>query len=351
MAHLVFLTSTPPGVADGSGTWVGISVLRDAIVALGHQVTLIARPPDDARETTLSRVIFNIQARSRLRRLRHDVLIGFDLDGVFVRTSALRVAAIKGVIADEAIYERGITRSALGFQARLESRNVRGADRVIATSRYSSQRLIRLYGAEPERISVVPELIDLAAWERSLRAAAVVEHDRPRILCVAHLYPRKGVDTLLRAFARLRPTVVLRIVGIGPEKSRLEQLARTLGIDDRVQFLGFLPFHDLMSEYRNATVFALPTAQEGFGIVFLEAMASSLPVVAGRAAAVPEVVEEGVTALLVDPCDDAALARSLETLLDHPAMRTAMGSAGHARVRAYDAPIVARRFLAAIGVA
>ena len=81
MAHLVFLTSTPAGVADGSGTWVGISVLRDAIVALGHQVTLIARPPARARETTLSRIIFNIRARSRLQRLRHDVLIGFDLDG------------------------------------------------------------------------------------------------------------------------------------------------------------------------------------------------------------------------------------------------------------------------------
>jgi glycosyltransferase involved in cell wall biosynthesis len=106
-----------------------------------------------------------------------------------------------------------------------------------------------------------------------------------------------------------------------------------------------------MSEYRNAKIFALPTAQEGFGIVFLEAMAASLPIVAGRAAAVPEVVEEGVTALLVDPSDDTALARSLETLLDQPAMRAAMGSAGRTRVREYDAPIVARRFLAAIGLA
>ncbi|HEX9502144.1 MAG TPA: glycosyltransferase, partial [Thermoanaerobaculia bacterium] len=186
---------------------------------------------------------------------------------------------------------------------------------------------------------------------RSLRATGLVEHDAPRILCVAHLYPRKGVETLLRAFARLRPAVVLRIVGIGPEKSRLEHLARKLGIDDRVHFLGLLPFHDLTSEYRNATVFALPSAQEGFGIVFLEAMASSLPIVAGRAGAVPEVVEEGATALLIDPSDDVALARSLQTLLDRPAMRTSMGSAGHARVRAYDAPIVARQFLAAIGVA
>jgi len=350
MAHLVFLTSTPPGVADGSGTWVGISVLRDAIVALGHQVTLIARPSDHGRETTLSRVIFNIRARSRLRRLRHDVLIGFDLDGVFAGTGAFRVAAIKGVIADEALHERGITRRVLGVQARLESRNVRGADRVITTSAYSSQRIIRLYGAEPARISVVPELIDLATWERSLRAARLVEDDAPRILCVAHLYPRKGVQTLLRAFARLRPAAVLRIVGIGPEKSRLEHLARTLGIEDRVHFLGLLPFHDLTTEYRNATVFALPSEQEGFGIVFLEAMASSLPVVAGRAGAVPEVVEEGTTALLIDPSDDVALAQSLETLLDRPDMRTSMGSAGRARVRAYDAPIVARQFLDAIGV-
>jgi len=351
MAHLVFLTSTPPRVADGSGTWVGISVLRDAIVALGHEVTLITPPHARGGESTLSRIVFNLRARSRLRRLRHDVLVGFDLDGAFVRSDALRVAAIKGVIADEALYEHGIIRRALGIQARLESRNVRGADRVVATSAYSSQRICRLYGAEPATISIVPELIDLAMWERSLRAAKLVDDDVPRILCVAHLYPRKGVDTLLRAFARLRPNAVLRIVGIGPEKSRLEQLARTLGIDDRVRFLGLLPFHDLTSEYRNATVFALPSSQEGFGIVFLEAMASSLPIVAGRAAAVPEVVEEGATALLVDPCDDAALARSLETLLEQPALRDAMASAGHARVRAYDAPIVARQFLDAIGVA
>jgi glycosyltransferase involved in cell wall biosynthesis len=95
----------------------------------------------------------------------------------------------------------------------------------------------------------------------------------------------------------------------------------------------------------------LPTAQEGFGIVFLEAMASSLPVVAGRAAAVPEVVEDGVTAMLVDPEDDAELARTLGRLLDDPTMRLQLGSAGRARVCRYDASVVARQFLGALGIA
>jgi glycosyltransferase involved in cell wall biosynthesis len=350
MAHLLFLTSTPPSVAYGSGTWVGISVLRAAIEALGHEVTLIGRSPECSRETTLSRVAFNIRARSRVRNIRPDALIGFDLDGVFVRTDVRRVAAIKGVLADEARYERGLSRWELALQARLEARNVRRADRVITTSAYSLQRIVGFYGAEPAKISIVPEPINLGAWERSL-SEAPAKNGPLRVLCVAHLYPRKSVHTLLRAFARLRGNAVLRVVGIGPEKSRLEHLARNLGIAPRVHFLGLLSFRDLISEYRNASVFALPTAQEGFGIVFLEAMASSLPVVAGRAAAVPEVVREGVTALLVDPADDIALAESLERLLDQPALRKAMGSAGRARVREYDAPVVARQFLAAIGLA
>jgi glycosyltransferase involved in cell wall biosynthesis len=139
-------------------------------------------------------------------------------------------------------------------------------------------------------------------------------------------------------------------VGVGPERERLERLARDLAIADRVHFLGYLPLHDLTAEYRNAAVFALPTAQEGFGIVFLEAMASSLPVVAARAGAVPEVVREGVTAWLVDPGDEAALTNSLEKLLDHPAQREAMGAAGGLRVLQYDAPVVARQFLEAVGI-
>jgi glycosyltransferase involved in cell wall biosynthesis len=346
MAHLIFLTGTPASISEGSGTWVGISVLRQAIVALGHEVTLI----NATRQGVLARIVFNLRARSRLKNLKADVLVGFDLDGVFVRKdSFLHVAAIKGVVADEASHEHGVSRLELAVLARLEARHVRACDRVITTSNYSSERITRFYGTDPGKVVVVPELIDLSSWRQGLAKAALSDGPPP-ILCVAHLYPRKGIDTLLRAFAHLHRRAVLRIVGVGPEHEHLIHLVRDLGITDRVQFLGYLPFDALTAEYRNATIFALPTAQEGFGIVFLEAMASSLPVVAGRAAAVPEVVTDGVTALLVDPSDEAELTTMLENLLDDPTRRAAMGAAGLQRVQRYDAPVVARQFLEAVGI-
>jgi glycosyltransferase involved in cell wall biosynthesis len=349
MAHLIFLTSTPPSIAAGSGTWVGISVLRDAIVALGHEVTLIAPSPSASR-TTLARVLFNIRARSCLRRMKADALIAFDLDGVFVRSAKhVHVAAVKGVLADEARFEHGRNRMALALQAQLEASHLRRADRIITTSLYSSQRIAQFYGVSPARILIAPEPIDLQTWQNALRAAPQ-EPGPLRVLSVAHLYRRKGLHTLLHAFAQTRPESVLRIVGIGPERRRLEHLAGELAIADRVQFLGQLSFKALAAEYRNASIFALPTSQEGFGIVFLEAMASSLPIVAGRAAAVPEVVDDGVSGFLVDPDDQKTLAQTLANLLQRPETRLAMGSAGFARVRQYDSPIVARQFLDLVGI-
>lgn len=350
MTHFIFLTGTPASISEGSGTWVGISVLRQAIIELGHEVTLMSASAKAANQGGLARIVFNLRARSRLRKVKADVLIGFDLDGVFVRKgSFLHVAAIKGVIADEASHEHGVSRLELAVLARLEARHVRNCDRVIATSNYSSERISRFYGTDPRKIVVVPELIDLSSWRQGLANAATSDGP-PRILCVAHLYPRKGIDTLLRAFAHLQRRAVLRIVGVGPEQEHLNHLVRDLGITDRVRFLGHLPFDALTAEYRNATIFALPSAQEGFGIVFLEAMASSLPVVAGRAAAVPEVVSDGVTGLLVDPSDEAELKSRLESLLDDPSRRAAMGAAGLQRVQRYDAPVVARQFLEAVDV-
>jgi glycosyltransferase involved in cell wall biosynthesis len=347
MARLIFVTGTSASVAEGSGTWVAISVLRDAIVALGHEVVILA--PNAIHTTTRSRILFNIRIRKQLRSTRADAIIGFDLDGVFAPRGCLHIAAIKGVLADEAKHERGMERLALMIQAWLEARHVRRADRVITTSAYSADRIASFYGVARERIAIVPELIDLDAWDRAL-ADAPREEGPPRILAVAHLYSRKGVDTLLRAFASVPAEAHLRIVGTGPERERLKELSHTLGIADRVHFLGHLPFIALVAEYRNATLFALPTEQEGFGIVFLEAMASSLPIVATCVAAVPEVVSDGVTALLANPGNESTIAELLETLLNDAALRQRLGDAGRAHVARFAAPVVARQFLAAIGV-
>jgi len=338
MARLIFVTGTSSSVAEGSGTWVGISVLRDAIVALGHEVEIISRPPN------VSRLGFNIRIRKTLRSLRADAVVGFDLDGVFAPRGLRHIAAIKGVLADEARHERGINRIMLAIEALLERRHVRRADRVITSSNYSAGQIVKFYGIDRDKIAVVPEPIDLDAWQHAL-SEAPREDGPPRILTVAHLYPRKGVDTLLRAFANISTNATLRIVGTGPERNRLEHLARNLDLTDRTHFLGHLPLAELVTEYRNATIFALPTEQEGFGIVFLEAMASGLPIVATRVAAVPEVVADG---LLVDPGDELALTASIERLLDDTNLRASLGNAGRERVKQFAADVVARKFLDAI---
>jgi glycosyltransferase involved in cell wall biosynthesis len=104
----------------------------------------------------------------------------------------------------------------------------------------------------------------------------------------------------------------------------------------------------LAEEYVNATVFCLPSVQEGFGIVFLEAMAAELPVVACRIAAVPEVVQDGVTGLLVPPRDPAALAGEIERLIADPELARRLGRDGRRRVLGFTPRHVAERFVSAV---
>jgi phosphatidylinositol alpha-1,6-mannosyltransferase len=347
MLRLLFVTGTPATVRGGSGTYVGISVLQQALVEAGHRVRLLAPRGDSAG--ILSRLVFNLQARRAARRARYDAIVGFDLDGLFVSApGAVRIASIKGVIADELRFERGVTRLSMRLASRFERLHVRRADRVLATSGYAADRIAADYGVGRDRIRVVPEPIDLSRWGAALAAAARRASSQAVILCVAHLYPRKQVANLLRAMMLLKAPASLRVVGTGPELEALREQADALGLGDRVAFLGHLPFDRLAEEYRSADVFCLPSLQEGFGIVFLEAMAAGLPIVACQAGAVPEVVVD--CGILLPPRDVASLADALGRLLGDEAERRRLGSAGQRRVARYDAPIVAGQFLEAIGL-
>src|SRR5262249_35682635 len=152
--------------------------------------------------------------------------------------------------------------------------------------------------------------------------------ERPTVLAVARMYPRKRLEDLLAAAVRLRERIAglqVRIVGQGPEYGRLRELAGQWSLDDTVVFLGDVPRSTLAVEYGQADCFCLPTVQEGFGIVFAEAMAAGLPIVACRAAAVPEIVADGKTGLLVAPRRPDELAAALETILRNERMRRELG--------------------------
>jgi glycosyltransferase involved in cell wall biosynthesis len=245
-------------------------------------------------------------------------------------------------------FERGLTRWTMAVQASRERAHVRTADLVITTSRYAAGRIQELYGVE-QRARIVPEAIDLAAWR------GLFSHDRSApdptkftVLCVCRFYPRKRLALLLRAAARLRaqiPKLEIRIAGGGPEEARLLSLWRRLRLNGTVRWLGNVSQATLAREYQTCDVFCLPSVQEGFGIVFLEAMAAGKPIVAARAAAVPEVVTDGVTGLLAEPEDDEALANALARLHSDAALRALLGEAGRRAVQQYDAGCVAGVFL------
>jgi phosphatidylinositol alpha-1,6-mannosyltransferase len=276
-----------------------------------------------------------------------------DLDGfLWARDRRLPfVVSLKGVIADELRNERGLTRALLSIQARWECLNARRADVVIAPSRYSADAARREYGVAAQRIVVVPEPLELERWTALFAAAAPRPRGGPTILCVARMYPRKRVGDLLEAAALLHPRIPgarVRIVGEGPGWEDAVRLHAALGLGEAVTLLGDVSRDRLAGEYASADIFCLPSVQESFGIVFLEAMAAGLPVVACRAAAIPEVVEDGVTGLLVPPRDPPGLARTLEALAADPERARAMGQAGRRAVAAYVPERVAALFLEAV---
>jgi len=345
--HFRFLTSTPLDVVRGSGTFAGIGTLANSLKASGHTVDLVT-PTIRFPVYTIERILFNEMLR--LRPLNNGVTVGFDMDGYAVagKGPGLHVASIKGVIADEMRFEAGLTRATMRLQARCERVHVESADLVIAPSRYSARRIQDLYGVASEP-RVVPEPIDLAQWRTLLeRNPAKPATGKFIVLTVCRFYPRKRLHILLAAAGRLRsriPGLEVRIVGDGPERNRLQSLCRKHGLEGTVVWLGNATQAELAREYNLCHVFCLPSVQESFGIVFLEAMASGKPTVAARAASAPEVVEHGI---LVQPDDEEALADGIESLYLNPTLRATIASEASSWVKQFDAPLVTAAFLRAI---
>ena len=350
--RFAFLTSTPLTATEGSGTFVGLDTLAAGLVAAGHEVAV--RPLRvRTRFHTLDRYLYNVGVV--LAPPVADVVVGVDLDGfLWAGRRAVRyVVSLKGIIADELLHERGLTRALLRRQARWERLNVARADRVIVPSEYSAWVAQREYGVPRDRLTVVPEPIDLDGWERRLAAVERRPSDRPVVLSVGRMYPRKRFGDLLRAAAVLReriPGVEVRVVGKGPEWGRVLALREALGLGGTVTLLGEVSRSWLAAEYASADCFCLPSVQEGFGIVFAEAMAAGLAVVACRAGAVPEVVIDRRTGLLVNPGSPEELAMALETLLTNHGLRKDLGAAGRDWVTRFTRDRIAARFVeAALG--
>lgn len=215
-------------------------------------------------------------------------------------------------------------------------------DRLFPVSRYTGGLLERA-GVAPERMTVLPNGADpdrfspgdAPAMRKRLGVAG-----RRVALSVCRLVPRKGLDTVLRALPRVAeavPEVLYLIGGDGPDRPRLEALAREVGVAERVRFLGKIPDADLPDHFRASDVFVMPSRLdppqvEGFGLVFLEANACGKPVIGACTGGIPDAIAEGETGLLVAPDDAGALADAMIRVLADPDLARRLGEQGRARV-------------------
>lgn len=219
-------------------------------------------------------------------------------------------------------------------------------DAVTYVSEYTRRRVAAAFGPRA-RLVHQPGGVDTDRFRPDpVRRRAIRERygvaDRDVIVCLSRLVPRKGQDALIRAMPEIAaqvPGAVLVVVGGGPYRRALEGLARRHGVADRVMFTGRVPAEEIVDHHRMADVFAMPCRTrgagldvEGLGIVYLEASACGVPVVAGRSGGAPETVRDGQTGLVVDGTSTGQVAEAITGLLADRPRASAMGLRGRSWV-------------------
>jgi teichuronic acid biosynthesis glycosyltransferase TuaC len=202
----------------------------------------------------------------------------------------------------------------------------RAAARVICISEQVAQRVREGLGG-PVRISIVYNGVNPSLFTPPDGSA--VANDV--ILSVGNLIPIKGHELLLRSVAAIvpsHPRLQCRIIGDGPERARLQQLARELRIEDRIHFLGRRPRSEVAAEMTRCTVFALPSWYEGLGCVYLEAMSTERPAIACRGQGIEEVIRHEENGWLIEPKNLDDLTTALRVLLSDPPLREKLGRNG-----------------------
>jgi len=218
------------------------------------------------------------------------------------------------------------------------------ASAFIAISPFMGRFLVK-QGVPSERVAVVVPGVNPAFLKEDDGSAERVREQyglrgKRVIVTVSRIVERKGQDKVIEAMPAILervPEAVYLVAGEGPDRTRLEVLARQLGVEQHVVFTGQVPYEQAPAFYSAAEVFVMPNREmpgdiEGFGIVFLEANARGLPVIGGRSGGAQDAVEDGVSGLLVDPFSSEDVARALIRLLTDADLARRLGEGGRHRV-------------------
>lgn len=209
------------------------------------------------------------------------------------------------------------------------------AKRIVAPSRSLLHDFATVFPKLADRGEVIHNGLDISELAGPSDWSVAADSARS-VLCIAAHNEKKGIDVLLRAFARVlekQPDLTLTLVGVGPLRTKHEELARDLGLDGNVVFQGWKSRAEVGALLRRCDLFVLPSRSEPFGIVIIEAMACGKPVVASAVGGIPEIIQQGENGILVEPENPAALADAIIRVLEDEGLRTKIGSNGVETVR------------------
>jgi len=218
----------------------------------------------------------------------------------------------------------------------------------VAPSRFTAEQFIKLFKISKEKIKIIPEGVDLEKFNRNINASDINEKlgNERKILFVGNLHPNKGVHFLIKSFALVKSKindVKLVIVGDGPLKHYLINLTKRLNLEKDVIFTGFVNDEDLPKYYASCDIFASASVLEGFGLIFLEAMALGKPIVAFNLASIPEVV--GNAGILIDEINYEKFADALIELLSNEELYREKSQIALNRVKLFSWENIAEQFI------
>ena len=264
---------------------------------------------------------------ARVQGLRH-LHAHFGLAPATIAWFASRIISLDGAPVGFSFTIHGFHDFADPAETRLDLK-AQAAEAVVCISDFTrGQLFLNSDPADWPRAHVVRCGIDLAAWRSG---APVRGAGAPTVVALGRLSAEKGFGLLIEAIAQLQG-VKLRLVGDGPERAALMADVERLGVADRVTFVGELPPEQVRAELRAADIFCLPSFSEGLPVSIMEAMAAGVPVVATWIAGIPELAQDGVTALTVPPARVDALADALRRLVEDPRLGERLAAAARARV-------------------
>lgn len=216
---------------------------------------------------------------------------------------------------------------------------LRNAGHVWTTTSAMADFVARRWRVPAEKVVLDPNLFDLEHFKGAGEARASGMHDPVRLLVLGRLQAVKGVDVAISAMKVLGKGFVLRVVGEGAPgyEEELAELATKLGVEDRIQMAGPCDAAGLPAQYEWADMLVLPSRNESFGNVLVEAMASGVPIVASDVGGIPSVVQSGIHAILVPPEDPSGLARAIEELARNNGLRERLVANGRLRSEDFSA--------------